>query len=467
MEIVSSEGVLLDAHIDVVDSTSAPGAFDVVLAARGDGRNKDYTEALRLILLRMAEAGGVLLDAVLDTGETRKKRLSRDRRRLSLPDGASYPLMLHGADVGSLLSSLKGSQPRIGQSPTATGGNTTRRIVLTVRFGTEPFPVENVAALLKYPAPESGSHVVPSARPSSQDLDEDILDGHRVFAVYVGQKSQPNLVIGLQQGIWGFRDELMKATRAATYESMTPGDVLVIGFASRAPGGPRRPSEDWQGHPFRHVAIGVITNLEHGSTADVWPDDVYPWRVTFEAQWSADDVVLGTALSEAMRLSGVGAGAPILVGAEAVPGPPGRARSSVFPPGAPTDRIGKAVRRGEQEWLRRTLLDGRTIAPCAICSLDFPDWMLTAAHTKKRSDCSDSERRDPNVGMLACPNCDQTFEKGAILVNERGVIEVPSLSGQPAGLAEHLSKVAGKICTAFSESSKAYFAHRYEANVRR
>ena len=455
MKIVSREGVPLDAEFDVVPSPLASGAFEIILAARGDGRNKDYTEGLTQLLLRVAGAGGVLLDAVVDTAETQKKGLTQEERRLSPPGGVSFPVALRDHDMGALAAALKASQRPIGQAPSARGGNDTRRIVLTVQLPA-PLTIAHVAGLLSERPPMGAS-----------GAEAEMLDGHRVFAIYVGRASQQNLEIGLQRGIWGFRDELMRGTRAATYEAMSPGDILVIGSVSSAPGGPRRPASEWRGHPFRQLVIGVIVDVHQAAAADVWPDDVYPWRVSFETEWEAHDLVVGDDLAEALRLSGVGAGAPIQVAAKpsassaatTQPAPP------VFPEGVPTDKIGTAVRRSEQTWLRRTLLDGRSVAPCALCDLEFPDWMLTAAHTKERNACSESERRDPNVGMLACPNCDSAFEKGAILVNGHGIIEVPGLPDQPNGLAAHVARLHGKACSAFNEDSETYFAHRYAANA--
>jgi hypothetical protein len=50
----------------------------------------------------------------------------------------------------------------------------------------------------------------------------------------------------------------------------------------------------------------------------------------------------------------------------------------------------------------------------------FPVDLLVAAHIKRRSLCSETERRDlHNVAMLACKfGCDALFEEGYWLVSE-------------------------------------------------
>ncbi|WP_125777878.1 hypothetical protein [Antribacter gilvus] len=82
----------------------------------------------------------------------------------------------------------------------------------------------------------------------------------------------------------------------------------------------------------------------------------------------------------------------------------------------PTDLAVRLMRRGEQPILRRGLLQGRTEAPCALCGEVLPVNALWAAHIKRRSACTEDERRDlANVAMLACLfGCDWLFELGYI-----------------------------------------------------
>jgi hypothetical protein len=287
----------------------------------------------------------------------------------------------------------------------------------------------------------------------------------RTIAIYIGERGAANLQIGLNGGIWGFKDSILRGKeRRAAYDSMTPGGLLVLGFASDAPGGPRRPSANWVGSTFKAVHVAVITGTHTGSSEDVWPDDIYPNRVTFDLEWSGTDTTLSDELTEAMRLSGVGPGAPVVVhpGTEIVGGV-SRPRA-VLPPNAPTDKIGTAVQRAEQTWLRDTALGGRTVAPCALCGDDFPKALLTAAHIKQRKACSEDERRDPNVVMLCCPTCDRLFEKGFVLVGATGAVSVKPATSSASGVVKHSTAIEGRTCSAFSDETAPYFAHRYEEN---
>jgi hypothetical protein len=76
--------------------------------------------------------------------------------------------------------------------------------------------------------------------------------------------------------------------------------------------------------------------------------------------------------------------------------------------------------RAEQSALREVLLRGRPTGECALCERTIDSRMLVAAHIKKRSECTDAEKRDlTNIGMLACRfGCDELYERGFISVGE-------------------------------------------------
>ena len=131
----------------------------------------------------------------------------------------------------------------------------------------------------------------------------------------------------------------------------------------------------------------------------------------------------------------------------------------VFLEGAATDIEVSAVARREQAWLRSILLDGATEGECGICGKVFPERYLHAAHIKKRSDASEKERRDPNIGMLACLfGCDQAFECGDVLVLGDGAIRL----GDPDDpfLKETFGFLEGKKAPAHREENAHYFAAR-------
>ena len=89
---------------------------------------------------------------------------------------------------------------------------------------------------------------------------------------------------------------------------------------------------------------------------------------------------------------------------------------------------------------------------------------LVAAHIKKRSVCSDDERRDlRHVAMLACSfGCDALYESGWITVDENGHVQTIPPDAAPEGkVREHLQQLTALRCTAHTHASEAYFAwHR-------
>ncbi|TCN32122.1 hypothetical protein EV644_12732 [Kribbella orskensis] len=102
----------------------------------------------------------------------------------------------------------------------------------------------------------------------------------------------------------------------------------------------------------------------------------------------------------------------------------------------------QSAARVEQAYLRQLLLGGRvaTLTQCHLCGRELPVSLLVAGHIKRRSECTDSEKRDvPNVAMLACRlGCDALFEYGYVTVNPAGKVEATTV-GEAAALARHLN----------------------------
>jgi hypothetical protein len=88
------------------------------------------------------------------------------------------------------------------------------------------------------------------------------------------------------------------------------------------------------------------------------------------------------------------------------------------------DRKFQALQRVEQSALRDHLLQGRDVGTCLFCGRTFLAEFLVAAHIKKRSECTDSQKRDlRNIGMLNCKfGCDELYERGYISVSGNGKI---------------------------------------------
>lgn len=131
----------------------------------------------------------------------------------------------------------------------------------------------------------------------------------------------------------------------------------------------------------------------------------------------------------------------------------------VFRINGSSDREGIRTYRAEQPELRKRLLAGRAANECALCGVLMPNTYLVAAHIKKRELCSESERADINVAMLACLfGCDGAFERGDLTVNDRGEIEVNA--AQPL-VRERLLHLHGRRTSAHAKANRRYFrAHR-------
>lgn len=90
----------------------------------------------------------------------------------------------------------------------------------------------------------------------------------------------------------------------------------------------------------------------------------------------------------------------------------------------PLDRQVKSWARAEQAKARSVHLGGRQSGTCRLCDREFPRQFLVAAHKKKRSQCSDEEKRDiKNVTMLCCLfGCDALYERGLVAVAADGTV---------------------------------------------
>jgi hypothetical protein len=94
--------------------------------------------------------------------------------------------------------------------------------------------------------------------------------------------------------------------------------------------------------------------------------------------------------------------------------------------GGELERRVETWQRAEQSALREHLLHGAPIGVCALCGRTMDSRLLVAAHIKKRSQCTDSEKRDlANVGMLNCKfGCDELYERGFISISNDWTVVV-------------------------------------------
>ena len=125
-----------------------------------------------------------------------------------------------------------------------------------------------------------------------------------------------------------------------------------------------------------------------------------------------------------------------------------------------------AHRRVEQAFLRRVLLEGKTVGPCAICGRILPADLLVAAHVKRRSELTREQRLNfKAVAMLACAlGCDSLYEAGYIAVDATGVVRTSAVP--PGALAGHLETLSGRTCSAHDPARASLFAEHNQRRFR-
>ena len=130
------------------------------------------------------------------------------------------------------------------------------------------------------------------------------------------------------------------------------------------------------------------------------------------------------------------------------------------------DRKFQAVQRVEQSALREHLLQGRKSGNCLLCGRTFHAHFLVAAHIKKRSECTDSQKRDlRNIGMLNCKfGCDELYERGYISVDGQGRVVKSSRLVSPVEREYMNSTVLTQIDV--SVSREGYFAWHFQNQFR-
>jgi hypothetical protein len=124
------------------------------------------------------------------------------------------------------------------------------------------------------------------------------------------------------------------------------------------------------------------------------------------------------------------------------------------------DRKATSWHRKEQSRGRKRLLKGRAEGYCQLCGKKMLAEFLIAAHIKRRTDCTDEEKRDlDGVMMLACKfGCDYLFEVGFITVDETLKLKIsPKLSDQTA--LNYVSQMSGRTITVTQKQEKYFKWH--------
>lgn len=132
---------------------------------------------------------------------------------------------------------------------------------------------------------------------------------------------------------------------------------------------------------------------------------------------------------------------------------------------AATDRAAEVLLRLEHHTLQNILFGKGEVFKCAFCGDFYPRGVMAAAHIKKRSECSEEERRDFNVIIPACKfGCDELFEKGYIAV-EDGMIRQVRRSPSSPKLEEQIERLTGRPTAYFTPATKRYFDDHYSFHL--
>ena len=115
--------------------------------------------------------------------------------------------------------------------------------------------------------------------------------------------------------------------------------------------------------------------------------------------------------------------------------------------------------RKEQRLLRSLLFGKAQDAVCALCGKKYPVGLMTAAHIKRRAECTLEERKDvPAIAMPACKfGCDELYERGYLLVDE-GKVKLNPNKRVTDTIRSYVDSFIGRPCPYWNDATKTYFA---------
>jgi hypothetical protein len=296
----------------------------------------------------------------------------------------------------------------------------------------------------------------------------------------VGAHWSKDFPICAARGLWGSKTSTAKRMQhMRAFERIQPGQlgIAVHGFRWQSPErpprnasgsayGPRAPLEHFLQAQFSEFVLFEVEGPPYNSIAKVWsPTEPDEWdlRVPINVFAHEQNVELrmseiNPAIAEAIRMSGIYASMPWVI-APATLGIPQFDPSASIPTRiVPTDVLALAVHRGEAGQVRRALLAGRDRAPCSFCEKNCVAEDLQAAHLKARRACSEHERLDPGVAVLACVACHHGFDSGALFVDAKGVIRTTEAAESSEWRQAWLAHLDGRAFACYGPSNEGYLA---------
>lgn len=110
-----------------------------------------------------------------------------------------------------------------------------------------------------------------------------------------------------------------------------------------------------------------------------------------------------------------------------------------------TDTSVETKSRREQHILQRWLFEGKTTEHCAICGDEHMVSALRVAHKKRRSQCTEVERRDPYIVMPLCVfGCDFLYEDRHIVIKD-GKVQRGSAGEFGEADLHYMDKLIGRM----------------------
>lgn len=396
--------------------------FELTLESSGgaaDGpefRNREYTRGLREILARLSTLGVLLDDCQVMS--TRTRTLPEVERRVVPTAPFSYPIHLTASmDFESLRKALTRPQPSIAsRAKQGSGGNNTKRITMWFSSRQDGVSRESLVTALS---------AVPSGGPRSRRSD---------IALGVTREAVVSALAEFRKlGPDAFHDKF-GTERAARFVIAEPDgtefDAKAVLYAARKLSGLDGLNSDFRGNartvqePLQRLGF-IVECSSSGEDGETDTSDV-TGLVSSEVAIAAARDFLGA-----------------------------------------TDGRAQVLVRREQRILRRALgLTGES-GSCAICGNTYPSRLLVAAHIRRRSDCTEEERRDiPAIAMIACTlGCDALFEHGYLVIGADGRVEATSKALAKPALSEVVASRVGNLVAEPGHPSRGYFeAHRQKWN---